>query len=137
MAKLGQVDLFTRRVKKAPPPHERPVHIAIADALRWNAAPGWLWGHYPSGELRTRQTGALLQRMGVKPGWSDFLLVSPIGARLHALELKRRGNKPTEEQKAFLAAVQAAGGEAAWCDSFDDAVTILKGWGALSDRIHL
>jgi hypothetical protein len=65
------------------------------------------------------------------------MLVSPIGARLHALELKRRGNKPTEEQKAFLAAVQAAGGEAAWCDSFDDAITILKAWGALSDRIHL
>ena len=137
MAKrLGQIDMFSKRVRTAvSPPLERSLHIAIADALRVGAADGWLWTHFPAGELRTEKTGALLKRMGTQTGWSDFLLVSPRG-RFHALEIKRRGHKPTAEQQAFLTAVERSGGGAAWVDGFDDAIAILRGWGALSTRIQ-
>lgn len=137
MAKrLGQIDMFTRRVRSAvPPPLERSVHIAIADLLRWGASPGWLWAHYPSGELRTGGTGALLKRMGVQTGWSDFILISPAG-QFHALELKRKGRSPSEDQRAFLHAIEMRGGLADWADSYDLAVAVLQSWGAIRETVH-
>ncbi len=134
--RLGQVDLFTRRVRNAAPaPRERELHIAVADALRVGCAPGWLWWHCPNGELRTDATGALLLRMGVKRGVSDLHLLDPEG-RFHALELKRRGKKPNDEQRAFLLSLFDRGCPAAWADNYEGAIGILKGWGALSDRFH-
>jgi hypothetical protein len=73
--------------------------------------------------------------MGVKPGVSDFILVSPVGGQIHALELKARGRKPTEDQYEFLLAIEAAGGVSAWTDKADEALRILKEWGVL--RIKL
>ena len=133
----GQPDLFTKRVRKPPPAKEFAVHCALADLLRINLAPGWLFFHPANGELRDKATAGRLQRMGVKPGVSDFILISPPSARLHALELKRRGEKPSEAQYAFLFAVTAAGGRSAWCDKFDDAIAILTSWGALRTTVSL
>jgi len=137
MKRLGQINLFTKRVTtKAPEPLERQVHILIADTLRWSISPGWVWFHPANGELRTDATGVLLKRMGVVPGVSDFILISPPHGKVHALELKRKGKKPTEEQALFLAQVGMAGGEVAWADNSKDAIEILKGWGALTTRLQ-
>lgn len=114
-----------------PPVEEFPVHCAIADLLRKTIEPGWIWFHVPNGEQRTKSAGGRLKRMGVKAGVSDFLLVSPTGGMLHALELKRRGLKPTMIQMQFLGQVNAAGGKGAWVDTFDEAVMALKAWGAV------
>lgn len=135
---MAQLDLFTKRRGKRPPPAiERRVHIALADTLRVGLAPGWVWFHPANGELRDLRTAQLLQRMGVIPGVSDFILAGPPQARLHALELKRTGRKPTEAQNAFLDAVEAIGGVAGWADTFDGAIELLKRWGALSSRLKL
>ena len=133
--KPGQPDLFTKRVRKGPAPKERALHIAVADTLAWGISPGWLWTHFPAGELRADKTAALLKRMGTQVGWSDFLLVGPPHGTLHALELKRRGLKPSEAQHAFMDAVVAAGGVAEWTDNYDAAIAALRAWGALSDRL--
>lgn len=130
----GQLSLFggpRQRGRRAPAAPERAVHIALADLLRVGLKEGWIWFHVPNGELRSKETGALLMRMGVMAGVSDFVLIGPPAGRVHALELKRRGMKPTASQTAFLAAVRAAGGIAAWADSFDRAVEILKDWDAV------
>lgn len=129
--KRSQAELFllerTRRDNR-----ERRLHIAIADLLRKGAlTPGWIFFHCPNGEYRTENTGALLQRMGVRPGVSDILLVAPPMGCLHCLELKDHGLKPTPEQRKFMRDVQNAGGRANWADSYDGAVAILKRWGAL------
>jgi hypothetical protein len=136
----GQLDLFKgkrQRGTKAPPALERATHIALADAIRISISPGWLWFHVPNGELRETQTANLLKRMGVSPGVSDFIFIAPALGRVHALELKRRGRTPTETQRAFLSGVRAAGGIADWCDNFEDAIRILKGWGAVRDKLHV
>ena len=136
--KPGQIDLFTKRVRKsAPDPMERELHIAVADTIRWAIKPDVIWFHPANGELRSDATGALLQRMGVRPGVSDLLFVMPPQARLHALELKRRGKRPTPEQTAFLEAVRAIGGVSAWADSYDKAIETLTAWDILSDRLHM
>ena len=138
MAKIGQIDLFTRRIKKLPAPKENAVHIAIVDTLKKGGlATGWIVFHPANGELRTDATGALLQRMGVLPGVSDLILIGPPAGRVHALELKRKGRRPNDDQNAFLGAVLAAGGCADWADSYDGAMSILRVWGALSSRLHV
>jgi hypothetical protein len=112
------------------PPSENLLHCQLADLLRVAAVPGWLWWHTPNGELRNKATAGRLKRMGVKPGVSDFLLLSPVGD-LHALELKAKGKRPTDAQRDFLRSVIDAGGRGAWCDRFEDAVMFLKNWGAI------
>ncbi len=134
-------DLFGKRVAKPKPAAEFLVHCMIADTLRLGLTPGWVWFHPPNGGERSafvnRQgkrvslEGGRLARMGVKAGVSDFILVSPPIAQLHALELKRKGEKPSDEQDAFLEAVRAAGGQAEWVDDYKRAIEVLHGWGAL------
>src|SRR4051794_38015450 len=95
-----QLALF--QLNRLPPANEFALHCLVADLLFRAAAPGWLWAHYPAGELRDDATGRKLKRMGTKRGWSDFLLHAPPCARLHALELKRWGEEPNDEQLAYM-----------------------------------
>jgi hypothetical protein len=68
--------------------------------------------------------------MGLKKGWPDFQLVVP-GGRFHGLEMKRRGQRLSEEQAEVAAELRAAGAVHAVAHSFDKAVALLKRWGAL------
>jgi hypothetical protein len=127
-----QLHLFTKRkARKLPPAKEFPVHCMVADLLRLSLSPGWLWFHPANGEFRDKAAAGRLKRMGLKPGVSDFILISPPNGCVHALELKRRGLKPSPEQLEFLNAVLHAGGRSACVDSFDAAVHVLKAWGAV------
>jgi hypothetical protein len=88
-----QTDFWQRRpAHRTPPAPERKTHIAVADLLRVACRPNWIWSHIANGEYRTTKTGALLQRMGVRRGLFDFLLISPDGVHFW-LELKR-GSAP-------------------------------------------
>jgi hypothetical protein len=136
----GQLDIFKgkrQRGVKPPDPLEIAIHGMVADVLNRWLTPGWMWWHTPNGGLRDKATAGMMKRLGAKPGVSDFLLISPGMAQLHALELKRRLHKPTDDQMAFLEAVGAAGGKQAWTDGFDGAIAILKRWGALRVDISL
>jgi hypothetical protein len=127
---VQQHDLFTRRARKLPPAPEFAIHVMVADLLdRW-ASPGWRWTHIASGELRNIATAARLKRMGVKPGWPDFILLHPKGWP-HFLELKRRGGKLSAAQDDFRAWCAVNQTPFACVDSFDKALATLKGWGAL------
>ena len=123
-----------RKIRLRKPAADRPkeivLHIAVAHLLREHAREDWRWAHYPAGEWRDAKTAAKLGAMGMKAGWPDFLLFSPDG-RLHALELKRRGEALSEVQTAF----------AKWCwngmipygiaRSAAEAFGILGTWGVL------
>jgi hypothetical protein len=135
--KLGQVDLFSKRIRKPRAAPEMALHGMVADTLRISASSGWIWFHVPNGGWRSAAEAGKFKRMGVKAGVSDFLLVAPHGACLHALELKRRGEKMTVEQKAFHTLLIHAGGHAACVDSYEAALIQLKLWGAVSDRVKV
>lgn len=128
-----QLSLFKGRRQRgtvARPAPEIRTHIAVADALRIGAVAGWEWSHFPAGEKRDPATGARLKRMGLKPGWSDFVLISPAGVH-HWLELKR-GKAPLEpEQVDFMLACQSRGVPHAVARSFDEAIGQLTAWGAI------
>jgi hypothetical protein len=151
MSEERQLDLLkTKRQKgKLPPgPSEFQIHCALSDTLaRW-ISPGWVAFHPPNEGLRARKTNPKtgktyspeaqrLARMGVHPGVSDLILFGPPIAMIHALEIKRPGEEPTEDQSNFLKKVIAAGGQGRWCDSVEVGLRILKEWGALRVTITL
>lgn len=133
----GQLSLFAsrrQRGRKPPLAKERATHIAVADALRAACAPAWIWSHIPSGELRTEETGALLKRMGLKPGLPDFLLIDPDGKH-YWLELKRGKAPLTVAQTEFGVAMMERGVPYAVARSFNEAIAQLRDWGALRLRV--
>src|SRR5262249_39982128 len=137
--RTGQVDLFTRRVRKPPPAPELSLQIMVADTLRRWAVHGWLWSHFPAGEHRDHQTdergnrysptGARLKRMGLQRGWSDFILISPAGLA-HFLELKRVGEHLSEDQETVRRWCADHGVPYFHTDNYSTAVATLKRWGA-------
>ena len=61
---------------------------------------------------------------------ADFLFVAPSGEHLW-LELKRRGGTLSDNQKIFRSEMLMRNVRYAVAHSFDEAVDILTGWGAL------
>lgn len=120
-----------RRRKRAVPVPERATHIAVADMLAKLARPDWWWSTIPSGELRTKETGALLRRMGVRPGIPDLLFIAPDGST-RWLELKRgRAGRLSPAQLEFQALCVARGIPHAVARSFTEAEAQLRAWGCL------
>jgi hypothetical protein len=115
-------------------PKESRLHCSVADILRAHALPDWRWTTFPAGERRSLITGARLKRMGLKRGWPDFQLVSPIG-RFHGLELKRLGEILTEDQEAFQLWAIRNSIPYSVADSIDQALAILDAWGCLRIKI--
>ena len=100
--------------------------------LKADASPEWRWTHFPAGEERDKRQAAKLKAMGLQRGWPDFLLIAP-GGRLHAIEVKRRGGRMSEDQEAFAEWCQEQGVPFACVDDLREVVTTLKAWGAFGN----
>jgi hypothetical protein len=114
----------------APPVAERDVLAAVLELLEHHPRVAWC-RRFNTGA--TKFTGADGKTRWVSfafRGCSDVLgqlrpvPPNPIGAFL-AIECKRDGEKPTEEQAAFLDTVSAAGGTAFVARSVDDVMRAL------------
>jgi hypothetical protein len=138
-----QLHLFRgkrQRGVSAPPPLEFAVQCALADTLHRWATPNWIWTHLPMGEHREAITGARLKRMGTQPGWADLILLAPREHPIQRpmfLELKRRGGRMTEHQAGFALWCKLNGCPHAVADTYEAAVKILQGWGALRARVKV
>lgn len=119
-----------RKAAKPLPPKEIALHMQVSSLLKQCARPDWRWTHIPTGEKRDIRTAGKLKAMGVKPGWADFVLVSPIGLA-HFLELKRLGGALSEPQEQFQTWAIAHGVPFAVADSFDQALAVLRRWDAI------
>lgn len=85
----------------------------------------WLFA-IPNGGLRAKSTAVKLRLEGVKAGVSDLFL--PVARGNHHglwIEMKARGNRPTERQREFQRAMRAAGYAAATCWSFEAARNVI------------
>jgi hypothetical protein len=140
---VRQLNLFKsnrQRGTKPPPPLEFSSHVFLADMLRRWCSPRWEWTHLPLGELRDWKlnkngqryspSGNRLKRMGVRPGWPDFLFAGP-NAKLVWLELKRRGNRLSGDQEEIEAHLRECGFDYLVTDNVDEAVAWLKQLGIL------
>src|SRR5262249_51151876 len=135
---MRQLSLFKgkrQRGVKLPPPLEFHIHATLADFVRRWLHPHWKATHLPFGEKRSIVTAARLKRMGVTPGWPDFVFVGPNPA-VFWLELKRKGSGRLSDGQAEIAAHLIACGFGYLCtDSLDDAVATLVDLGILRASI--
>jgi hypothetical protein len=136
-AAAGQIDLFTRRTRRPPPAAEFATHCMVADTLRRWSNPDWRWTHIGHGEHRTPMAASRLKRLGLMPGWPDFLLLSPTGIA-HCLELKRRGTgRLSDAQVEFGTWARAHGVPFVIARDFDAALAQLQAWGAVPSTIRV
>jgi len=104
---------------------ERRLHIAMSDWLNLALPEGCEVSHFPAGEHRTKKTGALLKRMGLKPGWPDFIGIwngKPFG-----IEVKTEdGNGLSGSQEEMLPRLVRAGMTICVATKLEDAEAFLR-----------
>ena len=112
---------------------ERELTIHVANALRRFAADGVIWFHVPNEGQRTRVSGHIIKRMGLKPGVADFCIIQPDEPhpRVWFLELKTETGRQTPAQKAFQEECEAAGVEYVLARGLDEALSALGKRGAI------
>lgn len=116
----------------AVPLTENEIQRAVFTHLRARPAPGVVAFHPKNGGIHQRgRHRGINAGLGVLSGVSDVIVIKPPHATVYALELKKRGGKPSDEQTAFIKAVEKAGGKAHWVDTLDDALAWLEVHGLL------
>lgn len=101
------------------------VRWARQNAERWPAG-AWLYHAANEGKVDPREAGKR-QSMGVVAGIPDLFLPARSGpySGLY-IELKRKPNKPTAEQRNFMTYAETQGYKTAVCYSRDEAISILQ-----------
>jgi|SRR6516165_1321149 hypothetical protein len=89
-----------------------------------------IWMHSANGDLRNVLVAKRLKEMGVLPGVPDMCFLLDRG-RTGWLELKAPGGRLTPEQRGFGMKSQKLGHYWGMASTMDEAMTILKAWGAL------
>src|ERR1700730_15581923 len=102
---------------------ESQIQKALADHLRFRAAPGTYWFHPANGGARTAIEGAILQACGVGAGTPDLILIKD--GRTYGLELKADKGRVTPAQAQAHEEMHAAGAEVATAFGIDDAIAQL------------
>src|SRR4051794_32732400 len=118
------------RRRRQLPVSEDQIHKAVIDALTFLHAPGVVFYHVPNGGWRHPSTAGRFARMGVRSGVPDIVLHLP-GGRTAFLELKAATGRLSPEQRRFLEQVSAIGCLTAVAYGVDQALEVLRGWGAL------
>jgi len=108
---------------------EEQIQAAVVLHMTVRALPGVVWFHVPNGGGRTAAEAGRFKALGVKAGVPDILALR--AGQLFALELKAQGGRVSDAQREMLAALKAAGAEAAVAWGLDEALEILERWGVL------
>ena len=114
---------------------EHGLQKTVVQLLKLDGVRGLIYYHIPNEGQRAARTGAFLKGLGMLPGAADLAIVLP-GGRAAFLELKRGVKEETsDDQDAFRDLCAANGTPYAVARSYDEARTILWGWGALRGRM--
>lgn len=108
---------------------EAQFQIAVAAYLEVALKKGVLWTAFPAGGGGYRR-GALLKRMGLKPGWPDLLFLHR--GKLFGIELKTPIGKVSPAQRALHKALQAQGVPVLVVKTSAEVSDALDQWGLLS-----
>jgi hypothetical protein len=95
--------------------------------LNRRAARGVVYWHTPNGGKRQISEAAKFKRLGVRPGMPDVMLLR--GGELFALELKTDTGRLSDDQRATLQSLTAAGATVATAYGLDHALKLLEQWG--------
>jgi hypothetical protein len=116
-----------RGVTVKPRAKEYELHCMVADTLRRWCNPEWIYTHNPMGEKRDPATAMRLKRMGVTPGWPDFMFFGPM-VLVVFLELKRPGGggRLSVAQELVSQHLTLCGHAYHCVDNYDTALSILR-----------
>ena len=104
------------------PSTENNIQADIIAALGAQADLRLFRNHQMSGKT----TGGAFTKAGLPPGSSDLVgILAPMG-RWFCLEVKKPGEKPRPNQRAWAEMVRSLGGFATWCDSVESALAALE-----------
>ena len=133
-----QLNMFKgkrQRGKRPAAADEFALHCLIADVLKRWCYPTWRYTHIPLGApYPGPQTGARMKRMGLTPGWPDFMFFHSRG-KVCFIELKREGETASEVQEELAFFLMQAGHGYLLTNNFNDALGALKDWGVVPARI--
>jgi hypothetical protein len=108
---------------------ESDIQIQVADWLRlFEASCGFIFMSIPNEGKDRRNIARLMKliRMGMRPGAGDILIIK--AGRAHFLEMKKLGERQSEDQILFEGEARLAGAEYAVAHTFVAAQKIIRGW---------
>lgn len=101
-------------------------NFQITAAMLFNYS-GLLWFHAANERKTSKAAGAKLKQKGVKSGVPDILCLDPRGKYSGlALELKTKANKPTPNQREWLAMLEGKKYLSLWCNSLEEVERIIE-----------
>ena len=105
---------------KAPLPYEWQEQVAV---IQYCVLHNILCNHTANEGKRSLAEGRKLKDMGLSPGFPDISILEPRG-KYHGfyIEMKRKGNKASEEQITWLMELRARGYATALCYSAQEAI---------------
>jgi hypothetical protein len=134
-AKSAWLTAAPDRRRRQIPISEEAIHKAVIDALHFLHAPGVVFYHVPNGGWRHPTTAGRFVRMGVRSGVPDITIHLP-GGRTAFLELKAATGRLSPEQQRFMDQVAAIGCLTAVAYAIDEALEILRRWGAVRSPVN-
>jgi hypothetical protein len=112
---------------------EEREHIELANTIRMRAVAGMVWWHTPNGGARNAITGSKLKQMGTRRGFPDLCFLHD--GQLYALEYKpEKLGTVSAEQKACMAALEAAGAVCAVARGVKQAIETVEEWGLIKKQ---
>lgn len=108
---------------------EHALQATLVAFLHVSCRKGVMWHSIPNELPKIEGRAAQFKARGMKAGVADLELT--IDGRTHYLELKSKKGIHREAQKTFQLECEANGVPYALARSFEAAVAILAGWGAL------
>jgi hypothetical protein len=110
---------------------ERAIQIALIEHLHWRAPPDVWWSHFPAGGRRNVIDGAILKRMGTRPGTPDLLIIAR--GKIFGLELKADRGRLSPTQIAAHNEMRRAGAVVGVAGTIDEAISLLGEWGCCDE----
>ncbi len=118
-------------------PLEDEIHTTVMEWVNINPKTkkfANLFIHIPNEGKRSYSYARRLQRLGMRKGASDLFIAYPAGLYHGAwIELKRRGGKLSEFQRAFLMDMESQGYFSAACYSIEEAMKQITWYFELND----
>ena len=114
---------------------EASLQMAVVQHLMLRAPKGAIWFSVPNEGKRSPAIGAHLKRMGMLPGVADLVICLP-GDTPSFLELKAKGERQSDDQIAFQDLCRRNGSRYEVADNIDDALAVLRRWGAVRELYH-
>ena len=111
---------------------ETALQRVIVQHLMLRGAPDMEYFAVPNGVKLAQRTAAHQISIGMRAGVSD--LVIEVGGIVHYMEVKAKGGKQSDAQKAFQDRALKRGAAYALVDNIDTALQYLETWNAIRPR---